>query len=115
MILGVGTDLVEVARIESGYQKFGELYLNRILRAEEARYCLSNRRPGPFIAARFAAKEAVSKAFGTGIGALLGWHDVEVARKESGQPFIILHGQGLALMREQGGARIHLSLAHTEN
>jgi len=115
MILGVGIDLVEVERLRSSYEKFGERFINRILCPEEARYCLSHKNPAPYLAARFAAKEAVSKAFGTGIGASLGWRDMEVGRQESGQPHLILHGAGLDLMRARGAARVHLSLSHTEN
>src|SRR5262245_1014890 len=77
MILGIGIDIIEVGRIEASYKKFGERFLQRILHPAEISYCLSHRSPGPFLAARFAAKEAISKAFGTGIGAQLGWQDVE--------------------------------------
>ena len=68
--------------------------MNRILLPDEIAYCLAHRRPAPFLAARFAAKEAISKAFGTGIGAALGWQDMEIRRKESGEPFVVLHGKG---------------------
>src|SRR5437667_11872569 len=68
MILGVGIDIIEVARVQSSYGQFGERFLKRILRPDEIAYCLSHRFPAPFLAARFAAKEAISKAFGTGIG-----------------------------------------------
>jgi holo-[acyl-carrier protein] synthase len=115
MILGVGIDLIEVERVRKSYEKFGERFVNRILRPDEIRYCLSHKHPAPFLAARFAAKEAVSKAFGTGIGARLGWQDMEVAKKESGEPCLILHGGGLDLMRERGAVRVLLSLTHTEN
>ena len=63
---------------------------------------------------RFAAKEAVSKAFGTGIGAQLGWQDIEIRRKESGEPFVVLHGKGGNCLRRAAQA-IHISLTHTEN
>ena len=86
MILGVGIDIIEVTRIAASHEKFGERFLNRILLPDEIKYCLTHKIPAPFLAARFAAKEAISKAFGTGIGAQLGWHDVEVRRKESGEP-----------------------------
>src|SRR5579862_2266824 len=102
MILGVGIDIIEVSRIEGSYAKFGERFLDRILHDGEIQYCLSHRAPGPFLAARFAAKEAISKAFGTGIGAELGWQDMEVGRKESGEPFVILHERGQALLRSRG-------------
>ena len=113
MILGIGIDLIEVARIEASYERFGERFLRRILHPNEISYCLSHRVPGPFLAARFAAKEAISKAFGTGIGAQLGWHDMEVGRKESGEPFVILHEKGQALLKERGAQRVLISLSHT--
>ena len=115
MILGTGIDIIEVARIQASYEKFGERFINRILRPAEIAYCLSHRKPAPFLAARFAAKEAISKAFGTGIGQYLGWQDMEVGREESGKPFVILHDGGVALLRERGGRIVHLSLSHTAN
>jgi holo-[acyl-carrier protein] synthase len=114
MILGLGIDLIEVARIESSYERFGERFLNRILHPAEIAYCLSHKAPGPFLAARFAAKEAISKAFGTGIGAQLGWHDMEVGRKPSGEPYVILHGAGQKLLEARGGRVVLLSLSHTQ-
>ncbi len=114
MVLGVGIDIIEVARIQASYERFGERFLNRILHAKEIEYCLSYKAPGPFLAARFAAKEAISKAFGTGIGAQLGWQDMEVGRKWSGEPFVILHEKGKALLAQRGGRGVWLSLSHTQ-
>ena len=115
MILGLGIDIIEVGRIEGSYAKFGERFLERILHPDEIRYCLSHRAPGPFLAVRFAAKEAISKAFGTGIGAQLGWRDMEVARKESGEPFVIMHEKGRELMTARGATALRISLSHTQN
>ncbi len=114
MILGIGIDLIEVARIQASHERFGERFLNRILHPGEIAYCLSHKMPAPFLAARFAAKEAISKAFGTGIGAQLGWHDMEVARRESGEPYVILHGQGQELLKQRGGRVMLISLSHTQ-
>src|SRR5881394_751204 len=102
MILGIGIDIIEVARVAASHEKFGERFLNRILHPAEIAYSLSHKNPAPFLAARFAGKEAISKAFGTGIGAQLGWHDMEVGRKESGEPFVILHDKGQALLKARG-------------
>ena len=113
MIHGTGIDLIEVERIRDSYARFGERFLKRVLHPNEVAYCLSHKDPGPFLAARFAAKEAISKAFGTGIGAQLGWQDMEVGRKDSGEPFVILHGNGLKLLAERGARLVHLSLSHT--
>ena len=114
MILGTGIDIIEVERIEASYEKFGERFLNRILVPGEMEYCLSHKKPGPFLAARFAAKEAVSKAFGTGIGAQLSWQDIEVKRKESGEPYVVMHGKGAELMKQRGARVVHLTISHTE-
>lgn len=115
MILGTGIDIIEVARVAAAYERHGERFVNRILRPAEIAYALSHKKPGPFLAARFAAKEAVSKAFGTGIGAQLGWQDIEVCRKESGEPYVVLHDGGARLLEARGARVIHLSLSHTEN
>jgi holo-[acyl-carrier protein] synthase len=115
MILGIGIDIIEVARVKASHERFGERFLNRILLADEIAYCLSHKNPAPFLAARFAAKEAVSKAFGTGIGASLGWQDIEIRRKESGEPFVILHGNGKKLFKSRRAKRLLISLSHTAN
>ncbi len=115
MILGVGIDIIEVARIQASYERFGERFLNRILHPNEISYCISHKVPGPFLAARFAAKEAISKAFGTGIGAQLGWRDMEVGRKESGEPFVILHGPGEELLKSRHARAVLISLSHTQD
>ena len=113
MILGSGIDIIEVQRVEAACEKFGDRFLRRILRPSELAYCLSHKSPGPFLAARFAGKEAISKAFGTGIGRQLGWQDMEICRKDSGEPYVVLHGKGQTLLRERGGRIVHLSLSHT--
>ena len=115
MILGIGTDIVEVERIRGVHEKFGERFLARILRPAELAYCATYQHPAPHWAARFAAKEAISKAFGTGIGTELGWLDMEVLRHASGQPYAVLLGKGAALMRERGVSALHLTLSHTAN
>ena len=115
MILGIGIDIIEVTRVAASVERFGERFLKRILLPDEIGYCELHKQPAPFIAARFAAKEAISKAFGTGIGAQLGWHDMEVKRKESGEPFVVLHGNGEKLLQARGGRAVLISLSHTAN
>jgi holo-[acyl-carrier protein] synthase len=114
VILGTGIDIIEVSRIRDSLERFGDRFLRRILRPEEIAYCLSHKNPAPHIAARFAAKEAVSKAFGTGIGSELGWLDVEIVRHPSGEPAVLLHGAGARLLAEKGAARVHITLSHTQ-
>ena len=115
MILGVGIDIIEVTRFQASHERFGERFLNRVLLADEIAYCLSYKNPAPFLAARFAAKEAISKAFGTGIGAQLGWQDIEIRRKDSGEPFVVLHGKGEKLFKSRRAKRLPVSLSHTAN
>ena len=114
MILGIGIDIIEVARVAASHEKFGGRFLNRILHPAEIAYCLSHKNPAPFLAARFAGKEAISKAFGTGIGAALGWHDMEICRKESGEPFVVLHGKGKELQEKRNARAVLISLSHTQ-
>ncbi len=115
MILGVGLDLVEIARIENSLSRFGRVFAERVLLPPEMEYCFRFAHPAPHVAARFAAKEAVSKAFGTGIGESLGWHDIEVARRPTGEPFILLHPPGNLLLQQRGATGIHLSLTHSQS
>jgi len=115
MILGIGIDIIEVARIQASHKRFGEHFLKRVLHPAEIAYCLTHKNPAPFIAVRFAAKEAISKAFGTGIGAALGWRDMEIRRKESGEPFVILHGKGGKLFVARGAKQLLVSLSHTKD
>jgi holo-[acyl-carrier protein] synthase len=113
MIIGIGVDIIEVARVKKAFDRFGEKFLLKILCDSEKDYCFRHKNPMPFIAARFAAKEAVSKAFGTGIGAKLGWLDIEILKKDSGQPYVALHGRGKDLFEKSGASQIHISLSHT--
>jgi holo-[acyl-carrier protein] synthase len=113
-LLGLGTDVIEIARVKGVYDRQGERFLHRVFTEEERRYCLGMKFPEKHLAARFAAKEAISKAFGTGIGAQLGWQDIEVGRKDSGEPFVILHGAGETLFQQRGGSKLHLTLSHTQ-
>ncbi len=113
--LGTGIDIIEVARVRASLEKFGERFGQRVLLPDEIAYCLSHKDSAPFVAARFAAKEAISKAFGTGIGAQLGWQDMEICKKESGEPFVVLHGKGKKLFETCGAKRLLVSLSHTEH
>ena len=113
MILGIGTDIVEVDRIREFHEKFGVKFLDRILLPSEREYCLSHTDPDPHIAARFAAKEAIAKALGTGIGESLGWRDMEIVREDSGKPTAKIHGQAQFLLQQTGATQLHISLSHT--
>ncbi|MBI5818197.1 MAG: holo-ACP synthase [Verrucomicrobia bacterium] len=114
MILGTGIDIVETKRIREILEEFGERFLNRIFHDAEAAYARTMKKADLHLAARFAAKEAISKAFGTGIGEHLGWKDMEIRRRDSGEPYVVMHGKGLELMKSRGVTAIHVSLSHTD-
>lgn len=88
MIYGIGTDLVSVKRIEDALFRYGDRFLHRILSEGEVAEYAQSSQPARFLAKRFAAKEAFSKAWGTGIGAAVGWHDVSVGHDTRGKPVI---------------------------
>ena len=115
MTLGLGTDIVDVARIRASLEKYGAKFTDKFLRPAEIAYCLAHRDPAPQIAARFAAKEAIAKAFGTGFGAQLGWLDLEIAKRDSGEPFVILHDKAKELLQARGAKELLVTLSHTEN
>jgi len=114
-VIGIGLDIIEIDRVRAVHERWRERFVNRILRTDEQTHLQAKTDPVPNIAARFAGKEAVSKAFGTGIGAKLHWHDIEIFNEPSGQPKVRLHGAGQALLAEKGGTRVHLSLTHSRD
>jgi holo-[acyl-carrier protein] synthase len=113
--LGIGVDLVENARIEHSLERFGERFLHRVFTEGEIEYSKSMKYPARHLAARFAAKEAVSKAFGTGIGKSMGWKDIDVRRKESGEPYVELEGGAKKLAGERKVSKVSVTLSHTEH
>lgn len=112
-VIGVGIDLIEVDRVCRTLDRQGERFRNRVFTPGELEYCDGMKFPGPHFAARFAAKEAVSKAFGTGIGGEFGWKSAEVAKDAAGKPLIRLDEQGRALLRDKQASDVLISLAHT--
>ena len=115
MIHGIGIDVVEVGRIEAAVEKLGDAFLDRLFTAREQDYCAKQKRPALHYAARFAAKEAVSKALGTGIGGQAGWLDMEVERSESGAPKMIFTGRAADFMAAEGIAEVQVSLSHAKD
>jgi holo-[acyl-carrier protein] synthase len=113
-IVGVGIDLVDCDRIENSIERFGERFLQRVFTAGEIAYSQSMKFPARHFAARFAAKEALSKAFGTGIGKAMSWRDLDVRKKESGEPFVVLSGGAERLANERGVSKVWITLSHTE-
>ena len=109
--VSIGIDLVEVDRIAATLKRFGTRFLERVYTEDEIAYC---RGRAPQLAARFAAKEAVMKALGTGTRGI-GWREVEVRRKRSGEPEIALHGRAIERARQLGIDRLAVSLSHSKN
>jgi holo-[acyl-carrier protein] synthase len=114
-VLGLGVDIVEIARFASAMERGGQRFLDRLFLPSEQAYCSPQREPARCYAARFAAKEAIAKALGTGIGAQLGWCDMEICRKESGAPHVVLHGTGAVTAGSLGVAEVFLSMSHSEH
>lgn len=110
MIYGVGTDIIEIARIARSLERFGERFARRILcEPELARYA-RHRQPVAYLAKRFAAKEAFTKALGTGIHAPANWHGVWVTNLRSGKP-VLEFSPALAILLEKRGVRhAHVSI-----
>ena len=114
ILVGLGADIIEVERIRGVISRHGEKFLDRILTEEEKAYCSSMGAPHKHIAARFAAKEAVSKCFTTGIGAEFGWKSASVYHGSRHEPLVRLDAQGSALLAHVGATHVLLTLSHTE-
>ena len=109
--ISVGVDMIEIDRIAAALERFGKRFLERVYTENEIAYC---RGRAPQLAARFAAKEATMKALGTGTRGV-GWREVEVTRKRSGEPEIALYGRADARARKLGIDRIAVSLSHSRS
>jgi holo-[acyl-carrier protein] synthase len=112
--VGVGVDLVEVARVERMLADRGSRVFERLLTLAERRYCEDMARPAEHVAVRLAAKEAVFKALqGTPEARKIGWQDTEVVRDTDGRPEVVLTGRAHARAAELGVRRVLISLSHT--
>jgi holo-[acyl-carrier protein] synthase len=112
-IVGLGTDLVEVGRFRLAMERTARL-ADRLFSTDEREYASGQHDPAKSLAARFAAKEAVMKALGVGLGAFK-LRDVEVVRRRGGAPVVALHGKAAVLADERGVTAWHLSLTHTDS
>ena len=112
MVVGLGVDIIEIARIRRTMEEQGEAFLHRIFTAREIAYCAAKANPSQHYAARFAAKEAVSKAMATGWSGEFAWCDVEVMNDGAGRPQVALHGR---LGERLAGCRVLVSLSHSES
>jgi holo-[acyl-carrier protein] synthase len=114
-VIGIGVDLVECARIQRSIDRFGDRFLYRVFTGGEIEYSMSMKFPARHLAARFAAKEAVSKAFGTGIGKAMGWRNIDIRKKASGEPFLVFSGPAQELAAKRGVTSVLITLSHTEH
>jgi holo-[acyl-carrier protein] synthase len=115
MVLGVGTDLMEIARIAQSIERYGDRFLRRVFTPREIAYCQRKKNAAESFTARFAAKEAGAKALGTGISHGINWLELEVTREPSGKPGLELSGRAAERARQLGVAHIVLSLSHSKN
>ncbi len=110
MIYGVGTDLIEIRRIEKALQRYGDRFARRILCEPELKRFRGHRKPAAYLAKRFAAKEAFTKALGTGIRAPANWHGVWVVNLKSGKPQLEFSSELKSLLEKKRIRHAHLSL-----
>jgi holo-[acyl-carrier protein] synthase len=111
MIRGIGTDMVLVSRIEAVLSRQGDRFARRILTEAEWQRFTVHGQPGRFLAKRFAAKEAIFKALGTGLAQGMSWHCIQIDRDPLGAPKVVLSGAALARLDAGGGGVILLSLS----
>ena len=121
MIVGLGVDVVEIGRVRQILQSQAERFVRRVFTAAERDYCNRHRDSAPHYAARFAAKEALFKALGTGWAQGVGWLDVEVGREGAAPPDLRLHGEaarrsraGRGVLRHPPGTRARAAAARSE-
>ena len=111
-ILGIGTDIIECLRIAQMIDRHGELFIRRVYTEHEIEYCSGKKAATQHYAGRWAAKEAVLKALGTGWVQGISWRDVEVRHKRGGAPTIALRGGARDVFERTGIARMHISISH---
>ncbi|HDS16753.1 MAG TPA: holo-ACP synthase [Proteobacteria bacterium] len=113
-IIGIGSDMVKISRIEALLERYREHFSERVFTAREIDYASPKKRPALHLAARFAAKEAFLKALGRGLGAGLEWRDIEVVNNAFGRPELKLYNKADKLCNELNRATAWLSLTHEQ-
>jgi holo-[acyl-carrier protein] synthase len=111
-IIGLGTDITEISRITGMLERHGEHFVTRVFTTGEQSYCATKKEAGQHYAGRWAAKEAVMKALGTGWSATVGWTDIEVRLLVSGKPVIALSGGAEAIASKLGITEVLISISH---
>jgi len=111
-ILGIGTDIIECLRIAQMIERHGELFITRVYTPHEIQYCQTRKQATQHFAGRWAAKEAVLKALGTGWRKGISWRDVEVRNEPGGRPTIVLRGGARDVLEARGIETMHISISH---
>ncbi len=114
MIIGTGVDVIEIARIGSVLERLKDRFIARVFTSAEQQFCNQHRDPVPHYAVRFAAKEALFKAIGTGWAKGVTWLDAEVLRERQEAPALRLHGEAQRLSELMGVKKVHVSLSHSD-
>jgi holo-[acyl-carrier protein] synthase len=112
LVLGIGIDIVEIARVRRLMERWQDRFLKRVFTEEELGYALRRHDPAEHLAARFAAKEATLKALGTGLSMGVRWREMEVRRARGQRPTLVVSGQTARLGEARGIRRFHVSLTH---
>lgn len=112
MIAGIGVDIVDISRIQVLLDRYGERFLRRVYTEAETAYAMGGAHKAERLAGRFAVKEAVMKALGTGKSQGILWRDVETLRGRMGKPMVHLHGQAVKWVKLRGGGAMHVSITH---
>lgn len=115
-IIGIGTDIMETSRLQETLARHGESFRKRVFTASELAECTAKKQVGTeYLAGRWAAKEALSKALGCGIGSKCSFTDIEVVNNASGAPEIVLSGKALETFHALNGRKIHISISHEKH
>jgi holo-[acyl-carrier protein] synthase len=112
MIAGIGVDIVDIARVQALLDRYGERFLRRVYTEAETAYAMRGANKAERLAGRFAVKEAVMKALGTGKSQGILWREVETLRARSGKPEVLLHGQAEKWAKLRGCGPAHVSITH---
>lgn len=110
MIIGIGTDIVEIDRINKAIERTPN-FINKLFTKKEIEYFISRKMRPEFIAGKFAAKESVAKALGTGFRKF-GFRDIEIDKDELGKPLVLLSGEAKEIANKFGDYKLHLSISH---
>ena len=111
-IVGIGTDIIECLRIARMIERYGETFLRRVYTAGEINYCQTRKQATQHFAARWAAKEAVLKALGTGWRPGIAWHDIEIRTDSKGLPTVAMRGGAREAVEQAGITQVLVSISH---